>query len=134
MAITSINPATNQELKRYSPMTKEEVKSAIAKADQAYQSWRKTSFDQRKQVMLEFARQLRSRTDEFARLITLEMGKRFTESQREIIYCAEIAEFYANGAEKFLADEPMSVDDATAFIQYCPLGVLLGVMPWNFPF
>lgn len=108
--------------------------AAIEKADQAFDSWRMTSFDERKTILLEFAEQLRERRKEFAELITLEMGKRISEAEKEIAFCAEITEFYANGAETFLADEKMEVDDAEAYIQYAPIGVLLGVMPWNFPF
>src|SRR5690606_10588573 len=107
MTITSINPATNETLKTYETMTNQEAMAAIAKADDAYRSWRDVSFEDRKKIVLEFASQLRERADEYARLITLDMGKRIAESHREIEYCAEISEFYANGAEKFLADQPM---------------------------
>ncbi|MFG0261414.1 MAG: aldehyde dehydrogenase family protein, partial [Novipirellula sp. JB048] len=134
MTITSINPATNETIKTFEPLTKEQTMAAIAKADDAYRRWRETSFAERKAILLKFASQLRNRADEFARLITQEMGKRIAESQREIEYCAEISEFYANGAERFLADQPMEVEGAEAYIQYAPLGVLMGVMPWNFPF
>jgi len=134
MAITSINPANNETLKTFDPLTKEQTVNAIKRADEAYQSWRKTSFSERKRIILAFAQQLRGRVDEFARLIALDMGKRISECQYEINYCADISEFYANGAEKFLADQPMELSDAEAYIQYAPLGVLMGVMPWNFPF
>ncbi|EMI17409.1 succinic-semialdehyde dehydrogenase [Rhodopirellula maiorica SM1] len=134
MTITSVNPATSETLKTFKPLTKDQTIDAIEKADTAYRSWRKTSFDQRKTMMLKFADHLRQHADEYSRLITLDMGKRISESQGEIEYCANIAEFYANGAESFLADEPMQVEGANAFIQYAPLGVLMGVMPWNFPF
>ena len=106
----------------------------IKKADDAFAKWRKTDFGERKKVISKLADLLRTRSDEFAKLITLEMGKRISEARKEIKFCAEIAEFYANGAEKFLADETLDVKDASAYIQYAPIGVLLGVMPWNFPF
>lgn len=134
MTITSINPATTEELAEFPTLTKDETLAAVDKADKAYASWKKTSFEERKQVLLKFASELRERTDEFAKLITLEMGKRIEESRREVVYCAEISEFYANGAEEFLADQPMDVDDVEALIHYEPIGVLMGVMPWNFPF
>ncbi|TWT72901.1 NAD-dependent succinate-semialdehyde dehydrogenase [Allorhodopirellula solitaria] len=134
MSITSINPATNEELKAFTPLSKDATLEAVARSDEAYQSWRKTSFAERKKVILTFVEKLRERTDEFARLITLDMGKRISESRREIEFCAEIAEFYANGAETFLADQPMENVDADAYIHYEPIGVLMGVMPWNFPF
>ncbi|QEG41485.1 NAD-dependent succinate-semialdehyde dehydrogenase [Roseimaritima ulvae] len=134
MSIVSVNPATNQELKSFEALSKDEVLSAIERADQAFQSWRKTSFAERKQCLLDVAAQLRSRSDEYSRLISRDMGKRISESEYEIEYCANISEFYANGAESFLADEPMEVEGVDAYIQYTPLGVLMGVMPWNFPF
>lgn len=134
MTIASINPATNVTLKTFAPLTQDETLDAVEKSHKAYQSWRTSRFDDRKQVILKFAEQLRERTDEFARLITLDMGKRISESRKEIEFCAEIAEFYADGAERFLADQPMEDVDANAYIHFEPLGVLMGVMPWNFPF
>lgn len=134
MSFKTVNPATNEELKTFDTLSKKEAMDAVAKAHEAFTSWRKTSFDERKQVLLKFAKSLRDRTDEFAKLITLEMGKRIAEARKEIIFCAEITEFYANGAEEFLADKQMEVDDAEAYIQYAPIGALMGVMPWNFPF
>ncbi|QDV09982.1 Succinate-semialdehyde dehydrogenase [NADP(+)] 1 [Planctomycetes bacterium Poly30] len=134
MTITSINPASGQELKAFPTLSKPEVMERIKAADDAYGKWRKTSYEQRKSILLAFASKLRKRKDEFATLITKEMGKRIEEARSEIEFCAEITEFYANGAESFLADEPMNVEGADAYIQYTPLGVLLGVMPWNFPF
>lgn len=134
MPIASINPATNETLQTFTSLSKDETLKAVATAGEAYQGWRKTSFADRKKVLLAFATQLRKRSDEFARLITLDMGKRISESRREIEYCAEISDFYANGAETFLADQPMEDVDANAYIRSEPIGVLLGVMPWNFPF
>jgi succinate-semialdehyde dehydrogenase/glutarate-semialdehyde dehydrogenase len=134
MSIQSINPATNEKLKSYQALDAKGVEAAITKADEAFRKWKLTSFDERKQVMLEFARKLREDADHFAKLITLEMGKRLEESKAEIIFCAEIAEFYANGAEEFLENHAMDVDGAKAYIQHAPVGPLIGVMPWNFPF
>ncbi len=134
MSIQSINPATNEKLKSYAPLNAEDVESAITKADEAFFKWRNTPFAERKNCILNFATLLRERTDEFAKLITLEMGKRLVESRAEIVYCAKIAEFYASGAEEFLADHELEVDGAKAYIQFAPIGPLIGVMPWNFPF
>jgi len=134
MSFTSINPATNETLETFSSLTKNEVFDAIENAHEAYQSWRNSSFDERKKALLKFAGLLRADADKFARMITLDMGKRISESRYEIEYCAKIAEFYANRAESFLADQPMDNVDANAYIRYEPLGVLLGIMPWNFPF
>ncbi len=134
MTIATVNPANNEVIKTYSPLTKDETLDRISCAHGAYGSWRRTSFDERKQFLLKFASQLRQRCDEFARLITTDMGKRISESRREVEYCAEIAEFYAIGAESFLSNQTMSNVDAEAYIHFEPIGVLLGVMPWNFPF
>ncbi len=130
----SVNPATNELLKTYKPLTKEDTVSAIESADEAFQNWRKTDFATRGKAILKFASLLRERTESLAKMITLEMGKRISEAEYEINYCADIAEFYANGAGKFLADEPLEVDGVDAYIQHAPIGALLGVMPWNFPF
>lgn len=134
MPITSVNPATNTTIESYSPQTMDEAMTAVHLADEAYRGWKTTTYDQRREVILEYASLLRGRSEEYARLITLDMGKRISESEQEIEFCAQIAEFYANGAEQFLADQPIDVEDAKAHLRYEPLGVLLGVMPWNFPF
>lgn len=134
MTITSINPATGEELKSFELMTEDHALQAVAVAHEAFSSWRDKTFDERKQPLLRFARALRDRVDDLAVLITREMGKRLTEARDEILFCAEITEFYADGAEKFLANQTMDVQGANAYIQYAPIGVLLGVMPWNFPF
>lgn len=130
----SVNPATNEELKTYRPLTKEQTISAIEKAHETFSSWRETDFTTRKNALLKFASLLRENNDRLSKLITMEMGKRISESQYEIEYCAKITEFYANGAEEFLSNTPVEVEDADAYIQYTPIGTLLGVMPWNFPF
>jgi len=83
MAITSINPATNEMLESFTPYTKEETLDAVAKAHEAYKYWRNTSFEERKKVISKFAGQLRDRSNEFARLITLDMGKRISESRKD---------------------------------------------------
>ncbi len=134
MSIQSINPATNKVLKSYQPLSREQTLEAIDEAHESFEEWRTSSFSTRKTAILKFADLLRSRTDEFAKLITLEMGKRIEESRSEIEFCARIAEFYANGAEQFLADNPLDARDANAYVQYSPIGALFGVMPWNFPF
>ena len=134
MSFATVNPATNKELETFPSLSKEQTIDAVAKADDSFTTWRKTSFQERKDVFLKFSKLLRERSEDFAKLITLEMGKRISEAKKEIEFCAEIAEFYANGAEDFLANETLDLEDASAYIQYTPIGVLLGVMPWNFPF
>ena len=134
MTIASINPATNTTIKTFRAMSEDEVTAAIETAHDAYHLWRTLSFKDRKTKLLKFAKLIRADADTYARLITQDMGKRISESQHEIEYCATIAEYYANGAERFLADQAMEIEDSDAYLRYEPLGVLLGVMPWNFPF
>ncbi len=134
MNIQSINPFNNQLLKTYSPICFVETQDAISNSHAAFQQWRESSFAFRRKLLLTVADQLRQRREVFATLITTEMGKRISESRYEIDYCARICEFYADGAATFLANEPMPVQGVDAYLQYAPLGVLLGIMPWNFPF
>ncbi|MDV6034861.1 MAG: NAD-dependent succinate-semialdehyde dehydrogenase [Phycisphaera sp. RhM] len=134
MTIASINPATNQTIREFTPLSKDDVIAAVSTAETAYQDWRRETFADRQRCLLRFAELLRADADEYARTITLDMGKRISESQYEIEYCANIAEFYANNAERFLADQPMEVEGVDAYLHYEPLGVVMGVMPWNFPF
>ena len=134
MSFKTVNPATNEELKTFPSLSKEQTIDTVAEADEAFAKWRKTTFKVRKEIVLKFANALRTRSDEFAKLITLEMGKRISEAKKEIEFCAQISDFYANGAEQFLADETLDLKNASAYIQYAPIGVLLGIMPWNFPF
>ena len=134
MTIASINPATNNTFETFHPMEHDDVMAAIESAHDAYLSWQNQSFEDRKTKLLQFAKLLRADADTFAQLITKEMGKRISESQQEIEYCADIAEYYATGAQRFLADQSLDVYEADAYLRYEPLGVLLGVMPWNFPF
>ena len=134
MSFKTVNPSTNEELETFPSLSKDQTIEAIKTSDEAFTSWRKTTIGQRKEIILKFAATLREHCEEFAKLITLEMGKRISEAKKEIEFCAEISEFYANGTEDFLADETLEVEGASAYIQHTPIGVLLGVMPWNFPF
>lgn len=134
MAIVSINPATGKELKRFEPLTKEETMERVDGAGEAFGEWRESSFAERQKLLKAAADGLREGRERFAKLITLEMGKRIEEARGEIDYCARICEFYADRAEEFLADEAMDVDGLEAYLHYEPVGVLMGVMPWNFPF
>lgn len=135
MAYKTVNPATNEELGSFDSLSKEEAIAKVAAAHEAWASWRRTSFDTRREAILAFAAKLRERTDEFARLITLEMGKPIAQARDEIRFCARIAEFYARGADEFLADETVTSNgNGEAYLHHSPIGVLVGVMPWNFPF
>jgi succinate-semialdehyde dehydrogenase/glutarate-semialdehyde dehydrogenase len=132
--LQSVNPATGQPGRTYELHTIDEARAAAAAARKAFQSWRRTSFHERAVAIREAAKVLRARRDEFARLMTEEMGKTFDEGRAEIEKCAFHCDWFADNAAGYLADEPVDVGGGEAFVTFNPLGVVLAVMPWNFPF
>mgnify|MGYP001767529240 CR=1 FL=1 len=130
----SINPATGLDIREYPEHTAEQAATIAADTRLAWQSWKETSFEVRAQHMKEAARILRSRSQEYAALITSEMGKLIRESQAEVEKCAWVCDFYADHAAAMLEDETVPTDASRSFIAFQPLGVILAVMPWNFPF
>lgn len=134
MAIQSINPYTLEKLKSFEEMTETEIENAITKAHETYQVWKVASFEERAKVLNKVASIIREKKDVLSKLITLEMGKLIKQAEYEIDYAASIFDYYANNAKDFLADEPLKVEFGEAYIKKSPIGVLLGVEPWNFPF
>ncbi|CAA9267874.1 MAG: Succinate-semialdehyde dehydrogenase [NAD]; Succinate-semialdehyde dehydrogenase [NADP+] [uncultured Adhaeribacter sp.] len=134
MAINSINPATNEVLKTFSPHTLAQVEQLLAQADLTFREWRQTPFSHRAALMRRAAQELKENDKSYATTITLEMGKPIREAQAEINKCALACEFYAEHAETYLQDEEISSDASVSYISYEPLGAVLAVMPWNFPF
>ena len=134
MSIRSTNPATGEVVKEYAETSPEEVAAAVARAHDAYLEWRGTDFDLRSSLMKRTAALLRERKEEYARLMALEMGKPVTEGRGEVEKCAWVCEYYAEHAAEFLASEPVATDASSSYIAYRPIGVVLAVMPWNFPF
>ncbi len=132
--IASINPYSGELLKEFSPISTKEISVKISDADKAYHNWKATSFSERKKLMLQFADRLLANKKENSELITLEMGKLISESGLEIEKCARMCKYYLENAETFLADEIIETDAVKSFVRYEPLGVVLSVMPWNFPF
>jgi succinate-semialdehyde dehydrogenase/glutarate-semialdehyde dehydrogenase len=130
----AINPATGELIKDYPEHTAEEVKSIIGQIQEEFVDWRGTSFKHRRNLMNKAAGILRKNIDRYARTITTEMGKTITESRAELEKCAWVCEYYADNAEKFLADEIIESDASKSFVAFQPLGIVLAVMPWNFPF
>lgn len=130
----SINPYNNQVLKTFEEYSKTEIESTIQEADAAFRDWQHTDFDHRAQLMHNCALVLREDKQEYAEIMSLEMGKRFAEATAEIEKCAWVCDYYAENAAMFLANEPLKVDKGESYIAYDPLGVILAVMPWNFPF
>jgi succinate-semialdehyde dehydrogenase/glutarate-semialdehyde dehydrogenase len=132
--LTSINPANNKLIRSYDEMTSEESEKIILLADIAFTSWRETSFEKRSELMKNAAKVLRKNSEEYSILMTIEMGKPMIQSRAEVEKCALVCEYYSNNAEKFLADEIINTEATKSFVSYQPLGVILAVMPWNFPF
>jgi succinate-semialdehyde dehydrogenase/glutarate-semialdehyde dehydrogenase len=134
MAIDSVNPATGETVASYDEMTPEQVGEALERAHRAFLDWRRVGFAERAALMHRAAGVLRERADEYARLMALEMGKPIAGGRAEAEKCAWVCDYYAEHAERFLADEPLASDAAKSLVAYEPLGVVLAVMPWNFPF
>jgi succinate-semialdehyde dehydrogenase/glutarate-semialdehyde dehydrogenase len=134
MAIATINPANGQTVKTFTPHTAVEVDAKLTLATNTFKSFRTLPFSQRGEWFCNAADILEQRQTELAQLMTLEMGKPIKQAIAEVNKCALVCRFYADKAEEFLADERVKTDASQSFIAYQPLGVILAVMPWNFPF
>ena len=134
MAIATTNPASGELLKSFEPLTPIQIEHKLQLATDAFQSHRRTSFVDRARMMLRAADILEKEKDDCARLMTLEMGKTLRSAVAEASKCATGCRFYAENAERFLADEIVETGAKRSFIRYQPLGPILAIMPWNFPF
>ncbi len=134
MAFESINPATGEVEATLDEHTPEQIEKALATAWEAFQQWRKTSFEERGRLMKAAAANLRANKDKIAALMTAEMGKPIRQSEAEVEKCAWCCEFYADNAAGFLADEEKPSFATNSYVAFDPLGPILAVMPWNFPF
>ena len=134
MAIATINPATGEKLKTFDPLTEAEIERRLRHAVDAYRVNRARPFADRASRMARAAAILEERANQYGRLITIEMGKPVTAAIAEVKKCALVCRYYAENAETFLRDEPVKTDAAESFIRYEPIGPVLAVMPWNFPF
>lgn len=130
----SVNPATGETVRVYEQHSEKGVDKIINSVDRAWQQWRNVTFFHRGQMMQNLASLLRSKKDELARLMAIEMGKVLREGIAEIEKCAWACEYYAIHAEDFLENETIATDFSKSYISYQPLGVILGIMPWNFPY
>jgi succinate-semialdehyde dehydrogenase/glutarate-semialdehyde dehydrogenase len=136
MAIATVNPATGETLKTFEAHSSEEVSAKIAAAAERFPRFRKTTFAQRAEWLRATAETLDAEVENIGALITTEMGKTFTSAKGEAAKCAKAMRFYAEHAEEFLSDEvhnAAAVGAAEAYVRYQPLGIVLAVMPWNFP-
>jgi len=134
MSLTVVNPASGEKLREYPETSPRKVRAAIEAAHEAFGEWRRTPFDLRARKMAEAARVLRGRASEYAVLMAEEMGKPVRDGRAEVEKSASACEYYAENAERFLARESVDTGARSAFVSFQPLGVILAVMPWNFPF
>ncbi|QZZ21504.1 NAD-dependent succinate-semialdehyde dehydrogenase [Leptothermofonsia sichuanensis E412] len=134
MGIATVNPATSEVIKTFESLTDAEIEIRLQKGQEAFEQYRKTSFEQRSRWMNEAAKVLEEGKEAFGKLMTLEMGKTLKSAIAEVEKCAWVCRFYAENASRFLADVPSQTDASRSFVRYQPLGVVLAVMPWNFPF
>jgi succinate-semialdehyde dehydrogenase / glutarate-semialdehyde dehydrogenase len=132
--ITSTNPYSGEKIATVEEFTKEQINLALKEAADRFESWRKTSFEERANLMMKAAKELKENSREYAETITAEMGKPITQSIAEVEKCAWVCEYYAKNAEAHLASENIETDAAKSYVAYEPLGVVMAVMPWNYPF
>ncbi len=134
MTIASINPANGQTLRTFPEHTDAEVEAAVARAATVARTWPRTTFAERRAIVARAADVLEQDKRRYGEIMTLEMGKPIGAAVAEVEKCAWVCRYYAEHAEAFLADEPVVTDASRSFVRYQPLGVVLAVMPWNFPF
>ena len=132
--IRSINPSTEQLIKEYTPYSDSDVLSVIEEVSNSYTSWRSTSFQERSKILHDIADALDSNIEEHARMISLEIGKPIVESRMEVEKCVWVLKYFSDNAEEFLKSETIKTGYRESYVQYDPLGVILGIMPWNFPY
>jgi succinate-semialdehyde dehydrogenase / glutarate-semialdehyde dehydrogenase len=130
----SVNPFTLQLIETYVEDTDEIIAAKISAAESAFEKWKTTDFSYRAEKMLQLAEQLRKQKTQLSELMTMEMGKPIRQSEAEIEKCAWVCEYYAAHAAQILSDKMIETDASKSYVRYNPLGVILAVMPWNFPF
>lgn len=134
MNMKSVNPFDGSVIRAYKMMTKDEMTEVVDQCHDTFQEWKNTSFDHRSRLMKRAAGLLRQRSGKYGRLITEEMGKTVASAISEVEKCAWVCDYYAENAQAFLEEEALATDASESFITYNPLGAILAVMPWNFPF
>ena len=134
MSVRSVNPATGRVLETLEGTSPDQIERALARAHAAFLDWRRRPFADRAGLMRAAARELRTRRDQYAATMTREMGKPILQAEAEVEKCAVTCDYYAEHAAAFLAEQPRATDAARSYVRFDPLGVVLAVMPWNFPF
>jgi succinate-semialdehyde dehydrogenase/glutarate-semialdehyde dehydrogenase len=134
MSIQTVNPYTNKVVKSFEEMTEKTVDTLIEKSSKAFKEWKETSLAERSKLLHKVAKLMRDKKESLAKIITLEMGKLIAQAEGEVALSADIFDYYANNAAEFLADKHLKPEFGSAFIRSSPIGIILGVEPWNFPF
>jgi len=134
MTLKSTNPYTNTVIEEFEEFSDKQIEDKIQKSEEAFDEWKRTTFEYRKKLLLKVAEVLRTSSSKLGEIITEEMGKPISESEAEVEKCAWVCEHYANDAEVLLHREAVAAGAHMAFVRYDPLGTILGIMPWNFPF
>src|SRR6476660_5186642 len=134
MTIATVNPATGQTLRTFVPLTESELDGKIQRAADAFHRYRRTPLAQRATFLLRAAEILEAEKEKFGRLMVAEMGKTLKAAIEEAVKCASGCRYYAEQAERFLADEVVETSASRSFVTYQPMGPILAIMPWNFPF
>ncbi|MEI7709595.1 MAG: aldehyde dehydrogenase family protein, partial [bacterium] len=132
--IQSKNPTTEEVLKTFTEISDSELEKKIALASVAFKSWKKTTFKERAVLMKKLGEYLRAHAEDFSKLQMLEMGKTMKSGPSGIKKCALVCEYYADNAEAILAHDKINTEAKEHYVEFDPLGIILGVMPWNFPF
>jgi succinate-semialdehyde dehydrogenase/glutarate-semialdehyde dehydrogenase len=132
--MTSVNPATGETFGRFEELSDAELEARLARAAETFRAWRRRPFAERAALMRRAADVLDERKEHWARIMTLEMGKTLKSAVAEAEKCAWVCRYYADHAERFLADEEVKASATRSFVRHLPLGPVLAVMPWNFPF
>lgn len=134
MAIQTINPATGKVEKTFEEMPLNKVNESIEKAETAFRKWKEVPFAERSILLKKAAFILRNKKDDYGRILTFEMGKPIVQAIAEVEKCALVCDYYADNTEKFLTPEIVQTDASESYVRFDPLGIILAVMPWNFPF
>lgn len=134
MSIISVNPANGKAIKTYRAHTAKQVEQKIAQTHKAWLDWKNTTHEERSHLLTSMAAVLQTRKKEFAILMAQEMGKPINQGVSEIEKCASVCEYYAANAAKHLSDQIIETDASKSFVSFQPVGVVLAIMPWNFPF
>lgn len=132
--LTSINPYTGEKIAEHKELSKSKIKSKLKKANKTFARWRLTSYTHRRQLVQNLGEELRDNAEKYAEVITKEMGKPIAQAIAEVEKCAWVCDYYAEKAEDHLCDKTIETDAESSYVSYEPLGVVLAVMPWNYPF